>query len=338
MSSFCNGTLESRSGFEKAAFFFWLSGPFVLLIERSPADLWLSTIALAFLAKSIADSSWLWLRETWVRLAILFALSCLISSLFSSLSAFAVGQTLLWLRFPLFACAVTFWLCRSQADCILFVISVAMATCVMFGILTIEIFINGWTEGRLIWPYGDKVTGNYLTKVGLPSFIVAVGLFMRTKDRFVMVLVGAFALLSLLFGVLTGERVNLLTKIFAGLLVLLIYRRYFTNTVPLILLFGMLSSILFLSNSDLFSRFFSSFYHTLPIFEESPYRKVYVAAINVFNQHPLLGIGPATYEQLCPQHVTQNELSVCQPHPHHYFLQAFTEVGLFGGIIFFVFT
>ena len=145
-----------------------------------------------------------------------------------------------------------------------------------------------------------------LQKVGLPSFIVAAGLFMRTKDRFVMVLVGAFALLSLLFGVLTGERVNLLTKIFAGLLVLLIYRRYFTNTVPLILLFGMLSSLLFLSNSDLFSRFFSSFYHTLPIFEESPYRKVYVAAINVFNQHPLLGIGPATYEQLCPQHVTQN--------------------------------
>ena len=41
---------------------FWLLGPFILLIERSPADLWLSVIALAFVGRSIARRDGWWLR------------------------------------------------------------------------------------------------------------------------------------------------------------------------------------------------------------------------------------------------------------------------------------
>lgn len=30
---------------------FWLSGPFILLVERTPADIWLSLLALAFVVR-----------------------------------------------------------------------------------------------------------------------------------------------------------------------------------------------------------------------------------------------------------------------------------------------
>ena len=44
----------------------------------------------------------------------------------------------------------------------------------MSGILTAEILILGQQQGRLSWPYGDFVPGNYLAKVGLPAFSVLV--------------------------------------------------------------------------------------------------------------------------------------------------------------------
>ena len=37
------------SNFEKYMTIFWLLGPFIYLIERDPADLWLTLICLTFL-------------------------------------------------------------------------------------------------------------------------------------------------------------------------------------------------------------------------------------------------------------------------------------------------
>ena len=44
--------ISSLSKFDKIMIFFWLIGPFVFLIERDPADLWLTTISLTFLYRS----------------------------------------------------------------------------------------------------------------------------------------------------------------------------------------------------------------------------------------------------------------------------------------------
>ena len=46
---------ETRAAFdelpkwEKGFFGFWLLGPFIMLIERTPADAWLTLLSLAFL-------------------------------------------------------------------------------------------------------------------------------------------------------------------------------------------------------------------------------------------------------------------------------------------------
>ena len=37
---------------EKYFLIFWLSGPFFYLVERDPADLWLTLIAISFLIRS----------------------------------------------------------------------------------------------------------------------------------------------------------------------------------------------------------------------------------------------------------------------------------------------
>ena len=58
--SFKRGLLKinSLSRFDKIMIYFWLLGPFIYLIERDPADLWLTTISLTFLYRSYIRSDW----------------------------------------------------------------------------------------------------------------------------------------------------------------------------------------------------------------------------------------------------------------------------------------
>ena len=47
--------LSDLPKWERPVHIFWLAGPFILLIERSPADLWLSVLALTFAIRSSAS-------------------------------------------------------------------------------------------------------------------------------------------------------------------------------------------------------------------------------------------------------------------------------------------
>ena len=70
--------LDTRSAFndlptwEKPFHMLWLLGPFILLIERSPADVWLSILALAFALRSLCQRDGTWLSCGWVRAAFVF--------------------------------------------------------------------------------------------------------------------------------------------------------------------------------------------------------------------------------------------------------------------------
>ena len=45
--------IKSLPKWERGVHIFWLLGPFILLIERSPADLWLSLVAIIFVVRTI---------------------------------------------------------------------------------------------------------------------------------------------------------------------------------------------------------------------------------------------------------------------------------------------
>ena len=64
--------LATMPRWEKGFHIFWLLGPFILLIERTPADIWLSILALAFVVRSIMRRDGGWLKVFWVRASFLF--------------------------------------------------------------------------------------------------------------------------------------------------------------------------------------------------------------------------------------------------------------------------
>ena len=52
------GKINCLSKIDKYMTLFWFLGPFIYLIERDPADLWLTLICLFFLARCIKRKDW----------------------------------------------------------------------------------------------------------------------------------------------------------------------------------------------------------------------------------------------------------------------------------------
>ena len=189
--------LAAMPRWEKGFHIFWLLGPFILLIERSPADIWLSILALAFVVRLIMKRDGGWLKAFWVRASFLFLAVCMVSSALSVMSAYAFSEGLAWFRFPLFAMATVFWLGTDRRLLYAMLISTALGMMLMTGILTAEMIIEGQKGGRLSWPYDDLVPGNYLSKVGLPAFTIMVALAIGAKPRLASIMSGLSLISSL---------------------------------------------------------------------------------------------------------------------------------------------
>ena len=231
----CKSVLSKLPLWEKVFHIFWLLGPFILLIERSPADLWLTSIGLAYVARCVVLSSYSSFNVFWVKATGLFWIWCLLSAALSDLPLYSIGQAFIWIRFPLFAMASCFWLGQDRRFFYLMIFSIGIGLFVMCCILFIEVFIEGHKNGRLLWPYGDAVPGNYVAKVGLPVFTILVAFAVSTKSR-LAAFSGGFALFTMIISVLTGERINFLIRACSGMLAGLIWRPRFSIFTCLILL------------------------------------------------------------------------------------------------------
>lgn len=203
---------------------FWLLGPFFLLIERSPADIWLSVLVMAFLARAALKRDTDWLQPHWFRAFLAFWMVCAVSAATSSQPAVSLGETLIWGRFPIFAAATVFWLGADRRLLLMMMLISVVGMIIMSGILVTEFILSSGEKTRLSWPYGDLNPGNYLAKV---SLVALLGVFI-TAFRGPPRLSASLALIVLLTVTalfLTGERVNFIIVIASLVLLSVIGRK-----------------------------------------------------------------------------------------------------------------
>ncbi|MDA9012515.1 O-antigen ligase family protein [Alphaproteobacteria bacterium] len=321
--------LAAMPRWENGFHIFWLLGPFILLIERSPADIWLSILALAFVVRSIFKRDGAWLRVFWVRACFLFLAVCMLSSAMSAIPSYAFSEGLAWFRFPLFAMATAFWLGTDKRLLYAMLLSTALGMILMTGILTAEIIIEGQKGGRLSWPYGDRVSGNYLSKVGLPAFTIMVALAIGAKPKLASIM-GGLSLISIIMSVLTGERINFLIRACGGMLAALVWQPNWRRYIILIIVEIFAVAAVFAAMPNVQYRFTNSVVNSLPTGPHSDYYLVMGAGLSVFETAPVLGIGPATHRELCPSIVGEAPEFRCDNHPHNYYIQFLTETGIIG--------
>ena len=307
---------------------FWLLGPFFLLIERTPGDVYISIVALTFLIRSLKNRDFAWLEFFWVKSVFIFWGICLLSAVMSPSPSYAFGEALIWIRFPLFAMATAFWLGVDKRLLLLMFFSTASTILLMCGILAAEMATEGF-KSRLSWPYDDLVPGNYLAKVGLPVIVFSTSLFLFLKGS-KSLLSGGFCLLVIGMTMMTGERINFLITLFAVLLAIFIWETSWKKRFFYITVVSALPILIFAIIPSTFDRFAISFFNQLPLYKGSPYYDAMAPAWLIFQQSPTLGIGPGNFRYLCAD-LIQPELGYpCHNHPHNFYLQILSETGSLG--------
>ena len=314
---------------EKGFHIFWLLGPFILLIERSPADIWLSVLSIAFVTRSILKRDGAWLRVFWVKACFLFLAVCILSSVMSAMPSYAFSEGLAWFRFPLFAMATAFWLGTDKRLLYAMLVSTALGMFLMTGILIAEMIIEGQKGGRLSWPFDDLVSGNYLSKAGLPIFTVMVALAVGAKPRLASIM-GCLSLISITMSVLIGERISFLIRACGGMLAALMWRPNWRRYIILIIVEIFAVATVFVAMPNVQHRFTNAVVNSLPTGPHSDYYRVMGAGLNVFETSPVLGIGPATHRELCPSILGETSEFRCDNHPHNYYIQFLSETGIVG--------
>jgi len=307
---------------------FWLLGPFFLLIERTPGDVYISIVALTFLIRSLKNRDCAWLEFFWVKSVFIFWGICLLSAVMSPSPSYAFGEALIWIRFPLFAMATAFWLGADMRLLLLMFLSTASAILLMCGILTAEIAIEGF-KLRLSWPYDDLVPGNYLAKVGLPVIVFLTTLSLSLKGS-KSLLSGGFCLLVIGMTMMTGERINFLIALFSALLAVFVWERSWIKRFSYMILVSVIPISIFALFPAIYDRFVVSFFNQLPLYKGGPYYDAMAPAWLIFEQFPTFGIGPGNFRYLCADLIQPGLGYPCYNHPHNFYLQILSETGSLG--------
>ena len=320
---------------ERFWFWFWLAGPLIFLIERSPADFWIIALDIAFIWHCYRTHNWQWMRQIWVRATLLFWGVCLLSAALSALPQNALIEAGGWIRFPLYAAAAQVWFGHVRAFRLLMLAVMFMGMMIMSGILTAEIILE--PKNRREWPYGDAVPGGYLAKATLPAFTIMMAFLMSHIGRKDIPLgrLKLSAITGFTFGmsIIAGERMNLLIRLCAALLSGLVWKpslRWISISLVVVI---SVASALFVLNERVSHRFGTIFFEQNPIhLETSPYWAVWRAGPQAFETAPLIGIGPGNLRYLCSSLPDSNMPgnTECDNHPHQFYLQLLGETGAIG--------
>ena len=314
--------------FDRVLSIFWLLGPLILLIERTPADVWVSLIGICFIFRCFRTDDWAWLKIFWVRAGLFFWVICLLCSTISPIPEIAIVEAFIWFRFPLFAFAVAFWLSKKRRIFYGMLLSTGIGLFLMCLILTAELIVVGNPQTRLSWPYGDHVPGSYLAKVGLPVFVVIISLAVSAPGHIAKPS-ALFALITIIISVFAGERINFLIRACAGTLAAFVWRPKFKRALLIIVMEISAVLLLFLIQPDVGKRFTSYFWQQLPIFGDSDYLRQFSSGIQVWETSKVFGVGVGNFRYLCAEIVEWPAIN-CKNHPHNYYIQLLAETGIIG--------
>ena len=322
--------LKTKLLHEKFLIITWLLMPFFMMISKSLVDIFITLTVVAFLVSSTLKFSWSWLKISWMKWVLFFFCTSVLSSYFSLLIEISLVNGIAWIRFPLYAAAISFWLIKDKEVLILTMIMNFLSILLIFILMGAE---TVFTDHKIFeWPFRNPLNGPFIHRIGIIFFVFSfLVLFSEMKYKVVACL---FILLSIFFSLLTEHRLGNFSFVIIIAIVCFWPRFDLKKSLAVIMSFCIILILYFSYNLDKLDRYFFDIYN----FTNSSllqYVGLWKTGIIIFIDNFLIGIGPTNVQNYLAENLIVNyDPYKNSEHPHNHFIQAFAETGLFGGIIY----
>ena len=329
--------------------------PFAIPFSRSVADIFVVLIAILFLCKSYFENKWNWIKEGWFKFALIFFLYCVLINTPLSIDSFiSLQYSIFFLRWPLFALALGYWILNDAKSLKNFLV-VTFFVCLFLifdtwyqYILGVDIFgLERHNSTRLTGPFSGPHIGMWLTKlIILPIFLFTIikkykNFLKNNLSPYTFFIFFAVFFLTIF---ITGERMALLMTILSIFTILfgLILSKHISILKIIFFLFIISIGIYLFSIIDpkQTQRAIYSSIHMITNWSNSGYGTVWKSAFDVWMESPWFGAGLHKYREACEllgiYGTFENPISggVCF-HPHNISMQLLSETGIVGFILFF---
>ena len=321
--------------------------PFLLFFFRGLADLTVLFVGIIFLYKSFKESKWSWVKDLWFKYSVIFVIYLSTINVYISIDqSDTLFYALTFIRWPIFAAALYFWIFSSKVAIKSFLISL--------GLLLVFIIVDVWIQYligkdifgypslglRLTGPLRDNpVIGIFITKfifICLTSLLVFKQLNQENNRYLFLFLLMIIGFMSVF---ITGERMSLLLFFSSIPIVLLGFSKDYSRTViNIIILFTILTFSVLLIGAffpETYERSITSTLFKLSNFKESDYGLVYKQSYQAWLHNIWLGGGLHQLKDLYSLY----EINLSGEkflHAHNHPLSLLAETGLVGLILYFV--
>lgn len=324
----------------------WLL-PALLLFSRAIADITVVLTGFVFLYYSYQTQNWRWLRMPWFGLALLFWGYLIFVNLpLSHLPGESLKYALTFIRWPLFAAALSYWIFYDEQRQRQFILSLMVVTVFIVGDTSWQYFfdvdwfgIERFNDVRLTGPFRNPVPGTLMLRVWfITLFAFQLWQLKNSHPRLTVWAYLSTLMLGLVFMFITGERMALMLflagsgVIFSALYIH--YHQYRAMMATGLLCIGLVMYLVTLSAPDMTARSVVSIGDKLANFGASDYGHVFSAAWQVWQQNRWFGSGIHTYQQVCQQMDLFAHSAMQCTHPHNLYLQLGAETGIAGLVLF----
>jgi len=331
---------------DRAGLALTLTLPLFLLHERGIAEALLILLGLLFVARCVALRDWAWLRRGWVRIALVWWGWLVVCSVPAGIGPAIQAAGLI--RFLALVIALEHWTLRDAAA------RAWLARLLQWAALYIALqcllqFATGRNlygyprgpDGELTGPYAHPRAGPPLSRLLFPAMLPVIGRWMSmTGSRpFAGVLL---TLAGVAVMVLIGQRMPLLLTFLGLFATALLLPRLRGVVLFSLVAAGLLLAVAPVVSPPAFNRLVTKFSGQMQHFPDSPYGQIAARAVAIGSAHPGTGAGFDAFRRLCSDPAyfqgwhgdDGGGAAICVQHPHNHYLQAFTESGVPGLLLF----
>lgn len=340
-------TLRSLTLHDSAAYLVYFL-PIGLAFSRALGDVALSLVAVLFLFHCAMQRDWRWLKEPWLLFALAFWVYAMAIGLGADRPDKAIMRALLWVRYPLFAIAVAYWVCHAPhftrrllttvgASVVFLIVDTAIQYINHVDLLGREAILPGTDSARLTGPYSSQRIGISLLWIGMPFIIYVLYTSLHpimSVKRLVCGTVLLAAFCATIF--ISGERMALLfTALGLFLSVLLVPGKLRFIGIGAICTALALMFALSSTNPNLTGRQIGQTKAVIAVFMDSHYARIWGSAAQIIEENPLFGVGLRHFREECPKAkygpmMGDPSASRCNRHPHNMYFELITETGIIG--------